>query len=86
MPTARQAEYAAKQQGGHQALSQMEQQLAKQPYLTGDQLTVADLCLFAYTHVADEGGFDLSRYPAINRWLADISGQPYFIPMSDDQS
>ncbi len=85
MPSARQAEYAAKQHGGHQALSQMEQQLAKHPYLTGDQLTVADICLFAYTHVADEGGFDLSQYPAINQWLSHIKNHPNYIPMVGGQ-
>lgn len=81
LPEARKAEYEAIKPGGYRALDVMESQLLKTPYLTGTQLTVADLCLFAYTHVADEGGFDLSPYAAIKRWLANIQDQPQFVPM-----
>jgi glutathione S-transferase len=82
MPETRKAEYEALLPGGYHALDVMEQQLQKTPYLTGTRLTVADLCLFAYTHVADEGGFDLSPYTAIKRWLEEIQGQPQFVPMA----
>jgi len=81
MPAARQAEYEAKLVGGYQALAVMESQLQQSAFLVGEAVTVADLCLFAYTHVADEGGFDLSPYPAINRWLQAIKAQPQFVPM-----
>ncbi len=83
LPTERLAEYQAKQTGGHQALAVMEQQLAAQPFLIGQQLTVADLCLFAYTHVAHEGGFELNSYPAIVDWLGRISQDPRFVPMAN---
>lgn len=56
-------------------------QLSQTPYLTGDQMTTADIALYAYTHVAGEGGFDLSAYPAIENWLARIVSQPGYIDM-----
>ncbi len=81
LPEDKRVEYQQKQVGGHKALQVMEQQLAKTPYLVGDQLTIADISLYAYTHVADEGGFDLSHYPAINAWLARIKSQPNYFAM-----
>jgi glutathione S-transferase len=81
MPADRIDEYHAKQQGGHQALSVMEQQLAKTDFLTGDQLTTADISLYAYTHVAHEGGFDLQPYQGLKRWLARIASYPGYIDM-----
>jgi glutathione S-transferase len=57
------------QQRGREALGVMEQHLATHPYFVGQNLSLADLALFAYTHRADEGGFDLSAFPAIGRWL-----------------
>lgn len=83
LPAERLAEYQAKQAGGHQALAVMEQQLATQPFLTGKQFTVADICLFAYTHVAHEGGFELAAYPAVVDWLERISKDPRFVPMAN---
>jgi glutathione S-transferase len=82
MPASRQAEYKAKQSGGYLALGVMEQQLAATPYLCGDQLTNADISLYAYTHVAHEGGFELERYPAIQAWLDRIEATPGFIAMA----
>jgi len=72
MPDDRRDEYQAKQLGGHKALAVMELQLQQTPYLVGKHLTTADIALYAYTHVSDEGGFDLSTYPAIQAWLARI--------------
>ena len=69
LPQERRQEYEAKQEGGHRALSVMEQQLARTPWLVDDTPTIADISLYAYTHVADEGGFDLSAYPAILGWI-----------------
>lgn len=83
LPEERRAEYDAKQAGGHQALRVMEQQLQTTPYLVGDQLTAADISLYGYTHVAHEGGFDLSEYPAIQAWIARIQAQPRYVAMSD---
>ncbi|MCH7529276.1 MAG: glutathione S-transferase family protein [Candidatus Marinimicrobia bacterium] len=66
---------------GYRALGVMEQALARQPYLAGDAFTIADISLFAYTHVAHEGGYDLTPYPAINSWLDRVKGQPGFTPL-----
>jgi len=66
---------------GYAALSVMEQQLAKTPFLAGDRYTIADIALYAYTHAAHEGGFSLERYPAIRQWLARIEREPGFVPM-----
>lgn len=76
LPEARRQEFLSKQEGGHKALRVMEGQLEKTAYLTGDDYTIADISLYAYTHVANEGGFDLSSYPAIRRWLGRIASQP----------
>lgn len=62
----------------------MEQQLARTPFLAGHRYTIADIALYAYTHVADEGGFELERYPALRDWLKRLEQQPRFRPMRDD--
>jgi glutathione S-transferase len=82
LPEDRKAEYVSKQEGGNKALALMEKQLAETSYLVGESFSVADISLYAYTHVAEEGGFDLSRYPAIQVWLARISAQPNYTGMS----
>lgn len=81
LPEDRKAEYEAKQEGGHKALQIMENQLQKTSYLVGEQLTTADISLYGYTHVADEGGFDLSGYPAIQAWINRIESLPNYIGM-----
>ena len=81
MPSDKADEYASKQEGGNKALLVMEDTLATQPYLVGDSLTLADISLFAYTHVAEEGGFDLNTYPSVKAWLKRISEHPGFVPM-----
>lgn len=68
-------------QKGVAALGVMEQQLAKTPFLTGAAYTVADIALYAYTHVAHEGDYAMDDYPAIRAWLARITSQPGFEPM-----
>ncbi|MDE2346655.1 MAG: glutathione S-transferase family protein, partial [Gammaproteobacteria bacterium] len=78
----RRAELPQLQARGHQALAVMQQHLAQQPFFAGDQYSIADIALYAYTHVADEGGFDLSRYPAIRRWIGEVRSQAGHIPMS----
>ncbi|MEN5276948.1 glutathione S-transferase family protein [Brucella sp. TWI432] len=67
--------------GGNKALGVMEEQLKKTPFLAGDSLTVADIALYAYTHEAHRGGFDMTRYPAINAWLARVIGDDGHVPM-----
>ncbi len=61
---------------GNRALSVMEQALDKSDWLAGDAYSVADIALYAYTHVAEDGGFDLSTYPAIGAWLQRVAAQP----------
>ncbi|CAN7142869.1 glutathione S-transferase family protein [Pseudoxanthomonas sp. LjRoot168] len=75
------------QERGAQALVVMEKHLQGAAWFTGDDYGVADIALFAYTHCADEGGFDLAAYPHITDWLARVRAQPGFVPMpgvSDD--
>lgn len=67
---------------GYAALDVMEQYLASHNYLVGERYSIADIGLYAYTHVAHEGGFDLSRYHAIQSWLARVASQPDHITMS----
>ena len=81
LPESRRQEYLAKQEGGHRALAVMEQQLGQSDFLVDSQPTLADLSLFAYTHVADEGGFDLSAYAAVQAWITRIKQLPRFSPM-----
>jgi glutathione S-transferase len=77
-----QEELEAKYRGGYAALDAMERQLAAGPYLVGGSYTLADLALYAYTHVAHEGGFDLSGYPAIDEWLGRVAGQPRHVSIT----
>ena len=81
LPEERKAEYEAKQPGGHKALSIMDARLRNHDYLVGDNYTTADISLYAYTHVANEGGFDLSHYPAINQWMKRIESDPKHVSM-----
>ena len=61
---------------GYRALDAMERHLEGRSFLVGERYTLADISLYAYTHVAHEGGFDLGRYPAIRAWLARVAAQP----------
>lgn len=60
---------------GYIALDAMERHLAGRTFLVGEQYSIADISLYAYTHVAHEGGFDLAPYPAIRAWLERVAGQ-----------
>lgn len=84
LPQAREAEYHAKQIGGHQALAVMEKHLAEHQFFLGAQATIADISLYAYTHVADEGGFDLSEYVNIQRWFGDFEAISGYIKMAQE--
>jgi glutathione S-transferase len=66
----------ARRKAGYEALDAMERELATREFLVADRYTIADIALYAYTHVAGEGGFDLSGYPAIGRWLNRVASQP----------
>lgn len=73
-----------KQEQGYAALDVMEAHLSSQEFFVAQCYTVADIALYAYTHVAGEGGFDLSRYPAIGRWLKRVQEQPGHIPITQE--
>ncbi|WP_342652496.1 glutathione S-transferase family protein [Vibrio metschnikovii] len=81
MRDSRLEEYYSLQPGGNKALSIMDSRLAETDYLVGCQLTIADIALYAYTHVADEGGFNLSHYPNIQSWCERIKGQKSYVGM-----
>ncbi|MEM7277567.1 MAG: glutathione S-transferase family protein [Pseudomonadota bacterium] len=81
-PANRADELSAKQEPGNKALKIMDSHLSTREFLTGDHFTIADIALYAYTHVADEGGFDLSLYPFVQAWLRRAEIRPGYLPMS----
>jgi glutathione S-transferase len=66
---------------GNKALRVMERCLAEAPYFAGGTLSVADIALYAYTHVAGDGGFDLAGYPAVVAWLRRVESDPGHVPI-----
>jgi glutathione S-transferase len=60
----------------------MERHLARREFLVGERYTIADIALYAYTHVAGEGGFELARYPGIRAWLDRVAAQPGHVPIT----
>jgi glutathione S-transferase len=72
---------AERQRVGYLALDAMEGHLTDHEYLVGERYSIADIALYAYTHVAHEGGFDLDGYPAIPAWLERVAAQPGHIPI-----
>ena len=68
-------------ENGYRALGVMETHLTRHRYFVADHFTIADIALYAYTHVADQCDFDLSRYPAIRAWLDRVADEPGYIPM-----
>ncbi len=82
MTEARRVLLAEKQDKGRAALAVMEDHLATRTYFVGERPTIADLALYAYTHVADEGGYDLEPYPAVRAWLARVAAEPGHIPIT----
>jgi glutathione S-transferase len=75
-------ELDARVAGGYRALTAMEGWLSSHEYLVGERYTIADIALYAYTHVAEEGGFELARFPAIGGWLARVASQPGHVPIT----
>ncbi len=84
LPQKSAAEIDAKRNAGDAALAVMEQQLAARSFFIGERFTIADIALFAYTHVAGEGGFELARTPAVQRWIARIEAEPRFVSIRED--
>jgi glutathione S-transferase len=60
----------------------MDKHLVARDWFVASHMTLADICLFAYTHVASESGFEMHLYPRIGTWLERVKGQPHYIPMS----
>ena len=80
-PPERQRDLEAKREGGFKALGIMEAHLAEQDFFVNNRFSIADIALYAYTHVADEGGFELEEYVAIRAWIDRIEARPNFVPM-----
>ena len=80
-PPERQAELEQKKEGGYKALGVMERELQQHDYIAGVRFSIADIALFAYTHVANEGNFDLDAYPSILAWIERIKARKAFVPM-----
>jgi glutathione S-transferase len=69
------------QAAGYEALGVMDAHLTVHEFLVGDGFSVADIALFAYTHIAEQGRFDLDRVPAVGAWLDRVAAQPGHVPM-----
>jgi len=77
----RRAELPRLQERGRKALGVMQQHLASEPFFAAGRYTIADIALYAYTHCAADGGFDLAGYPAVGAWLARVREQPGHVPL-----
>ena len=77
----RRAELPKLQERGRQALGVMQTHLSTQPFFAGGRYSIADIALYAYTHCAADGGFDLKAYPAVNAWLARVKSIPGHVPL-----
>jgi glutathione S-transferase len=73
---------AERQRVGYRALDALERGLDEREFLVGDRYSIADIALYAYTHVADEGGFDLRGYPRIRAWLDRVAAQARHVPIT----
>ena len=82
MTEERRAALETRQKRGYDALGVMEEHLGRNDYFVGGRYSVADIALYAYTHVADEGGFDLAEFPAVRAWLGRVSSQPKYMPIT----
>jgi glutathione S-transferase len=76
------AELEQKLRGGKAALEAIDRHLAGRLFLAGERFTIADIALYAYTHMAPEGGFDLEPYAAVRAWLERVAAQPGHVPIS----
>jgi glutathione S-transferase len=76
---AQRGQFEGKKAAGDAALKVMDDHLADRTFLVGEQVSVADIALYAYTHVAEEGGFDLDRYGFVRAWLDRVAAQPGYV-------
>jgi glutathione S-transferase len=82
MDEERRRQLPQKQRLGYDALGVMEGHLAARAFFVGERYSIADIALYAYTHVADEGGFDLDRFAAVRAWLDRVRAEPRHIPIT----
>jgi len=75
------AELESKWRGGNRALSALDSHLSERQWLVGDGFTIADISLYAYTHVAEEGDFDLGQYLHVRSWIGRVEAVPGYIPL-----
>ncbi len=78
----RRAELPARTERGHAALALMNAQLSRSAFLVGESYSIADICLYAYTHVAEQAGIALAPYPALTAWLERVRAQPRHVPIT----
>ncbi len=78
---AQRAQIDGKRAAGDAALRLMDEHLAARRYFAGDRLSLADIALYAYTHVAEEGGFDLAAFPTVSAWLDRVAAEPGHMPI-----
>ncbi len=78
----RRAQLPEKLEKGYAALDVMERHLEGRSYFVGERYSIADVALYAYTHVAHEGSFDLARYPRVRGWLARVAAVPRHVPIT----
>ncbi|MCK6452189.1 MAG: glutathione S-transferase family protein [Alphaproteobacteria bacterium] len=82
MMPARKAAMPGKREQGYAALDVMEKHLSAKDWFAAGRYTIADIALYAYTHVAEEGGFDLKPYPAVRAWISRVASKPGHIPIT----
>lgn len=82
IPAGREAEVAPLREKAHAALAVMERHLATHTWFVGDTYSIADIALYAYTHVAHEGEMSLAAYPAIRAWMARVVAVPGHVPIT----
>jgi glutathione S-transferase len=80
---AQRAQISLKREAGEAAFRLMDEHLSARSFFVGERPTLADIALYAYTHVAEEGGFDLGDYPSIGRWLDRVAAEPGHLRMED---
>ena len=78
----RRAELPRLHERGKQALAVMEQHLQREPFFAAGRYSIADIALYAYTHCAADGGFELKEFPAVAAWLERVRAQPRHVPMA----
>jgi len=79
----RRAELPQRLASGRNALGVMETHLATRSFFAAERYSIADIALYAYTHVAGEAGLDLAPYPAVRGWIARVAGQPRYVALHD---